>query len=45
VLYVYVSPNMVLLVSKYGFETPEGLDIVREKLRASVPANKYKIIK
>ena len=45
VLYVYVAPNLVLIVSKYGFETPEGLDTVREKLRACVPASKYKIIK
>lgn len=45
VFYIYVSNNQVLLVSKYGFETSEGLEAVRQKLKASVPAKKYKIIK
>ena len=45
VIYIYVSRNQVLLVSKYGFETLEGLDTVREKLRASVPAKKYRTTK
>lgn len=45
VFYVYISYNQVLLVSKYGFETAEELSAVREKLKASVPAKKYKIIK
>ena len=43
--YIYVSYNQVLLVSKYGFETEEDLAAVREKLKASVPAKKYKVIK
>jgi hypothetical protein len=45
ILYIYVSNNMVLLVSKYGFETDEELDAVRAKLKAAVPAKKYTVIK
>ncbi len=45
VFYVYISYNQVLLVSKYGFETEEDLEAVRAKLKASVPAKKYKVIK
>lgn len=45
VFYIYVSFNQVLLVSKYGFETPEDLEAVRARLKASVPAKKYKVIK
>lgn len=43
--YVYVSAHNVLLVSKDGFETEGELEAVRSKLKASVPANKYKVIK
>ncbi|MBQ9745998.1 MAG: YcxB family protein [Clostridia bacterium] len=45
VFYVYVSKHNVLLVSKCGFENEAELETVREKLKASVPAGKYKIIK
>jgi hypothetical protein len=45
VFYIYISYNQVLLVSKYGFESEEDLSAVREKLKASVPAKKYKVIK
>ena len=45
IFYVYVSYNQVLLVSKYGFETQEELETVREKLKSCVPAKKYKVIK
>ena len=45
VFYIYISYNQVLLVSKYGFETEEELCAVREKLKASAPAKKYKVIK
>ena len=45
IFYIYVSYNQVLLVSKYGFESEEELCTVREKLKASVPAKKYKVIK
>jgi len=45
IFYIYISYNQVLLVSKYGFENEEDLEAVRAKLKASVPAKKYKVIK
>ena len=45
ILYIYVSRNQVLLVSKYGFENEEELAKVRTRLKAAVPAKKYKVIK
>ena len=45
VFYVYFSKKQVILISKSGFETEKGLCFVREKLKSSVPAKKYKVIK
>ena len=45
ILYIYVQKNQVLLVSKLGFESEEELARVRTRLKAAVPAKKYKVIK
>ncbi len=44
-IYVYVTFNMVLIISKYGFESNEDLNAVRDILKASLPPKKYIVCK
>jgi hypothetical protein len=44
-IYVYVTFNMVLIISKYGFESEEDLNAVRDILKASLPPKKYIVCK
>lgn len=42
---VYISINMVLVISKYGFESEEDLNAARDILKASLPPKKYIVCK